>query len=320
MKALTQNPEQIKNGQIKQLTRMVSDVADSEPVQQALADLDKEGAERVKGNPEFAESLRQYTVQRIQELSVPNEYANEEVESQFGYLSGYTPGVMDLDRQITVLARLFPGLGGVNPDYLEKVKSGAEKLPTGAEKFAAIPNWKKHPELFGGKTYNDAVQKVLDLVELERKGKFINHRKGHIGPDQLRQSKRSKAFWSKLIEEQGNSDILIVPIQFGIRHRGRSVRRAIVRMQLNEFGLGAFAVGICLLTHPERLKHFDDLWIDCAGDEYDDPGSGVRFGRSPFFFGVRGVGIGFGASFVDSAAGSYGAASGFVPQKEPRSS
>jgi len=314
MKALTQNPEQIKNGQIKQLTRMVSDVADSEPVQQALADLDKEGAERVKGNPEFAESLRQYTVQRIQELSVPNEYADEEVESQFGYLSGYTPGVMDIDRQIISLQALFPGLGGVNPDYLEKVKSGAEKLPTAAEKFAAVPNWKKHPELFGGNTYNDAVQKVLDFIEVERK--FINHSKGNIGPNRLRQSKRSEAFWGKLIEEQGNPDILIVAIQSGIRHRGRSVRRAIVRMQLNEFGLGAFAVGICLLTHPERLKHFDDLWIDCAGDEYDDPGSIVRFGFSPYF-GSSVVFVEFGARFVGDASDFYGAASGFVPQKEP---
>jgi hypothetical protein len=32
-------------------------------------------------------------------------------------------------------------------------------------------------------------------------------------------------------------------------------------MNANECGLGAFAIGIMLLTHPERLKHYDDLWI-----------------------------------------------------------
>jgi len=48
-------------------------------------------------------------------------------------------------------------------------------------------------------------------------------------------------------------DILVVPAQFGLRHRGRSVRRVREVMNANEFGLGVFAIGIMLLTHPERL-------------------------------------------------------------------
>jgi hypothetical protein len=37
-----------------------------------------------------------------------------------------------------------------------------------------------------------------------------------------------------------------------------------------------------LLTHPERLQHHDDLWIDCAGDEYDYPNADGQFGDSSF--------------------------------------
>ena len=35
-------------------------------------------------------------------------------------------------------------------------------------------------------------------------------------------------------------------------------------MRKTEFGLGAFAVGIMLSTHENRLKNLDDLWIDCG--------------------------------------------------------
>jgi hypothetical protein len=105
----------------------------------------------------------------------------------------------------------------------------------------------------------------------------------------------------------------VVPAQFGIRHRGRSVRRAREVMSANECGLGAFAIGIMILTHPERLSHYNDLWIDCAGDEFDDPDSGVRFDCAPCFE-FDGDEVKFVTDYVVSASGSYGSASGFGPQ------
>src|SRR5690606_10525533 len=107
-------------------------------------------------------------------------------------------------------------------------------------------------------TYNEAVQKVLDLINQTRNGAFYNYREGELGPTQLRQSTKSVSVFQKLDDEQKEQDILVVPAQFGIRHRGRSVRRAREVMNANECGLGAFAIGIMLLTHPERLKHYDD--------------------------------------------------------------
>jgi hypothetical protein len=83
-------------------------------------------------------------------------------------------------------------------------------------------------------------------------------------------------------------------------------------MNANECGLGAFAIGIMLLTHPERLNHYDDLWIDCAGDEFA-PGADGVFSRSPCF-GFDGGGVGFDTGDVGDANGYCGSASVCLPQ------
>ena len=318
MKALTQ-VEQVRDGQLKQITRMISDIADSDLVQGALAGLDKDGAERLKGNPEFTQSLREFTVRRIGELSVTNQFSNEEVSSTYAYRSGYKPEGEDIDRQVELLQKLFPGLGDANPEYLQQVKSGVVKVPTHGEKFFAIPNiWKKGgiPAIFGS-TYSGALQKVLDKIEETREGKFHNFRKGQIDEKHIRQSARTKKFMGELSEAQGNPDILIICAQFGIRHRGRSVRRGreVIAGTSGEFGLGAFTIGTMLLTHPNRLEHYDDLWLDCD-DEFDDPASDVRFGRSPCF-SFSGDKVGFDASYVGPADECYGVSSGFPPQIVP---
>jgi hypothetical protein len=143
------------------------------------------------------------------------------------------------------------------------------------------------------------VEKVLNLIKQTRNGAFYNYRDGELGPNQLRQSQKSTTMFQKLGDEQNGHDILVVPAQFGIRHRGRSVRRAREVMNANECGLGAFAIGIMLLTHPERLKHYDDLWIDCAGDEFAPDADGGFSGSPCFRFG--GDGVEFDAFVVDLA-------------------
>ena len=79
---------------------------------------------------------------------------------------------------------------------------------------------------------------------------------------------------------------------------------------VNEFGLGAFAVGCMLLTHPERLVRWEQLHIDCGGDEYDWLADG-DWSRCPCFsFGD--VRVEFSANGVDCADQSFGSASGFL--------
>ena len=43
-----------------------------------------------------------------------------------------------------------------------------------------------------------------------------------------------------------------------------------------------------LLTHPDRLCCCDDLEIDCAGDEFDDPCADRRFDHTPYLAFVDG--------------------------------
>src|SRR5262249_26747840 len=106
--------------------------------------------------------------------------------------------------------------------------------------------------------------------------------------------------------------ILVVPCQFGLRHRGRSIRRAREAMTPSEFALGAFAAGMMLLTHPERLQHDDDLSIDCPGDKFSGEGSG-EFEFAPYF-SFRRERVGFDAHWCGIAQDVYGSASAFLPQ------
>lgn len=309
MTALTR--ESATDGQMRQLTRMATDAV--EKALQAYANanyLSKEGAERVKGNADFVGRISAATVLALVELSSTDKFKDEEVSSTYGYLSGYkTKG---LTEQCNRLRELFSGIGFANFDLLAQIEKGDVPLPSGAESWFAIPNWMKSPNAFGS-TYSGALLKVLDTIKQTRNGKFYNYRDGQLDEKRLRQSAQSQKFWTELTDAQGNPDILIVPAQFGIRHRGRSVRRAPEVFAGNEFGLGAFAVGIMILTHPERLMHYDDLWIDCVGDEFDDPVSDVRFGHAPCFCFFDGK-VKFGAYFVDVASDFCGSASGFGPQ------
>ncbi|HQI74664.1 MAG TPA: hypothetical protein PLY37_02270 [Candidatus Pacearchaeota archaeon] len=65
-----------------------------------------------------------------------------------------------------------------------------------------------------------------------------------------------------------------------------------------------------LLTHPEREVQWEQLHVDCAGDEFAPDADG-DFSSAPVFdFNVGGVG--FGASWFDDADGDYGSASAFL--------
>jgi len=252
----------------------------------------------IEHEDEFQEGLKRL----IEELSVSNRFSDEEVKSSYGYPSGYKP--KSITQQTNILYQLFPGIGYAD----EKIAS--QPLPQKAEGWFAIPRWGKIAP-----TYGEAIQKVLDLIRQTRNGKFCNYRKGQLGPKHLRQSANTAIAFQRLGDEQRDHDILVVPAQFGLRHRGRSVRRAREVMNASEFGLDAFAIGIMLLTHRERLQHYDDLWIDCAGDEFAPDADG-DFSYAPYF-GFRGGRIGFTASWVGRYYGCYGgcgSASAFLLQ------
>lgn len=222
----------------------------------------------------------------------------EEDESYFSYPSGYKP--KGIAEQIKTLCKFFPCLNGSTAR-----ESIAEKpFPAGAEGWFAIPRREKIAP-----TYNEAVKKVLAAVKTKCKGSLDN--RCRLGSKYLRQTTKTARMFQKLGDKQKGHDILIVPAQFGFRHRGRCVYRVRRVINASEFGLGAFAVGIMILTHPERLPQDYGLQIDCAGDAYSPDGSS-RFEGVPVFGAGNFYEIEFENRWFVKADGQYGSASGFV--------
>jgi hypothetical protein len=216
-----------------------------------------------------------------------------------GYPSGYKP--KSISQQTKILRQLFPDIDFANKNIAN------QQLPKNAEGWFAIPRWQTIDETYGG-----AIQKVLDLIKQTQTGKFHNYLKGQLDLEHLRQNAKTAKMFQRLEVQQKDHDILVVAAQFGLRHRGRSVRQARKVMNSKEFGLGAFAVGIMILTHPERLQHFDDLWIDCAGDEFAPHANGDFSAVPRFQFCCDR--IEFSARWIDDDMDVYGSASAFLPQ------
>lgn len=266
------------------------------------AGLSKEEAQRVNE----ATGLSSLVDSFIAENRCANRFKDEEEKSSYRYLSGYRKPV-EVSDQVDILRSHWPQL---NPDlalrYLREVYPTIQ-LPSWVEgPFALI-----RPGFFSDQ-YGEELAEVLKALAKDRQGKFVNYREGQLSPEYLQQSERTLSHLGALVKQQPESDILISPAQFGIRHRGRSIRRAREVFVAGEYGKGAKDVGTMLLTHPTRLQHLDDLWIDCAGDDFSPDADG-RFDRAPYF-DFRDGGLGFGARWVGHAYDDYGSASGFSPQ------
>lgn len=254
----------------------------------------------------------------IAELTMSNQYANEEVRSSYTYPKEYK-GPKPIADQIKAIAKIFD----LDPASALEYAKNLPQLPDGAEGWFAIPSVDalaaKH---FPGVTdpaqkYCQAVQLVHAKIAASRS--FYNYREGQITPAQLRVHART-AHALDLIAETQKGDpstgsgqaILIVAAQLGMRHRGKSVRRAREVFVANEFGLGSLAVGSIVLTHPERLVRWEELDMDCSGDEFSPVAVG-GFSESPCF-GFDGGKVRFVTGFVDYPDGSFGSVSGFLSQ------
>jgi hypothetical protein len=287
--------EPMTDDERKQLTRLAEDAMAKALI---VVNPSHAGAQRVQTH---GSDIMNAIIEKVRELSTADEFKDEEVVSKCGYVSGYRNPKRIIE-QNALLRQVFPGIGFADESLARR------PLPERAEGWFAIPRWETIAP-----SYGEAVEKVLTALSDRCDGNCINYREGKLGDRYFRQTDATRAAFQKLGEEQKGYDILLVAAQFGIVHRGRSVRRARAKMRFNEFGLGAFAVGIMLLTHPVRLKHYDDLWIDCAGDEYSPDGDG-KFENSPYF-GFYGGWLEFQTGRFEDANDLYGSASGFLPQE-----
>ena len=285
----------ITSGQVRQILRFGSDAI--EKILEELG-LDKNGAQRViEHGDDFSSAIRAATSASLKNLSVSDRFKEEEIESSYAYPSDYK--VKGITEQTNILRGSFPDIGYAH-EYIAN-----KPLPPNAEGWFVIPRWEKIAP-----TYCEAVKKVLAIIGSKRK--FYNYREGQSGPQYLRQHARTVKMFQRLGDEQKDYDILIVPAQFGLRHRGRSVRRAREVFAANEFGLGAFAIACMLLTHPEREVQWEQLHVDCAGDEFA-PGADGVFHHAPDFRFDDGE-VEFSTHWVSNTSANDGSASGFFQQ------
>ena len=233
----------------------------------------------------------------IRELTSPEQYADEEVASEYGYPKGFQ--IRSVAEQVKTLLKHFPNF---DASHVQELASG--NLPEGAEGWAVIPKPDKV-----GKNYHEALGILIDLIAKDRK--FKNWRELELTKKHLRLANKTAESHAKLNEQPG--DFWVVPFQFGIWHRGKSVRRARVCFTDNEFGLGAYEVAVLLLTHPDRIQP-NHLNIDCAGVEYAPSADGDFFACLSFGWGYsfRRLGLDYGRAGY--AYSEWGSASAFLPQ------
>jgi hypothetical protein len=282
----------ITDGQKKQYLRFIEDAAE-----RALKDaaLDKDGLQKLI---EQGDEMQARIVAGIKELSAKDKFADEEVPSSFVYPKDFK--VKGIAEQIAILGHFFPDIGSADGKIAE------QPLPADAEGWFAIPKWQTLAP-----TYGEAVKKVFSMLATTRR-EFYNHGVGKLGSEFLRQHARTVKMFQKLGREQKDHDILVVPAQFGLHHKGRSVHRAREVFAANEFGLGAFALGIMLLTHVDCRVHWDRFHVDCAGDEFLVEEKGF-FPRVPAFV-FSGVYIEFYVGLFGGAYANHGSATAFISQ------
>ena len=160
--------------------------------------LDEARAQRLN---ERGGELQDGIAKLIAELSVSNQYANEEVRSSYTYPKEYK-GPKPIKVQIKALAKIFD----LDPSQAIEFAKNLPAIPEGAEGWFAIPSVgalaKKHfPEVEGsGEKYCQAVQLVHAKIAASRS--FYNYRDGQLGADHLRQHQKTVKMIQKLFNKQ----------------------------------------------------------------------------------------------------------------------
>ncbi len=273
------------------------------------AGLSEEEAQRVNDAPGLPAVVRDF----ITANRSGNKFANEELPSPS--FTTYPPeyqGPKPIADQIQAIAKIFY----LDPRHALEFAQNLPALPDGAEGWFAIPSVvalakKRFPEVT-----DPAVKycRALEFVHIKIADTrpFRNYRDylfSPFSPVRLRVHARTAHALERLAETQPG-DILIIAVQLGMRHRGKSVHRAREAFVANEFGLGSIAGGSIALTHPERFACWPAMDMDLPGDEFS-PFAGGAFSRAPYLcFNVR---LYFTTRWYGAVSVSCGAASAFLP-------
>ncbi len=264
------------------------------------AGLTDEEGQNVNDTPGLSELIGNF----IEQSRRTDKYSSEEVKSTWQYPAEYAP--QPIIEQVQIIHKFFPELSlDLTMRFINEVMPNILMPETpGLWFWSAFPAWEKI-----GNTYNEAVERILKVLASTRT--LYNYREGKLGSQYLKQQDRSIVMHNALKAQQVG-DIIIVQSQFGLRHRGKSTRRAIETFLPNEVGHGWFSGASMMLTHPKREVCWEQLHTDLPGDKYSPGGDGV-FSRAPdFSFGYGQLGA--GTLKVEDVHAQFGSASFVLPQ------
>jgi hypothetical protein len=247
-----------------------------------------------------------------------DKFRDEEVESNYTYPPEYK-GPKSIEEQILVIAKVCDLDPTSALEYAKRLPALESFVPADAlpwtgwfAKPAVYALARKHfPEVIKpAEKECRAIQFIFGKLAASRR--FYNYREDQITPERWRMNIRTADALSRVAEMQGGGDILIVTAQLGMRHRGRSTRRAREVFASNEYGHGSLTGGSILLTHPEREVRWEQLHMDLPGDE-SSPNADGQFVLAPSFLFIDDR-LEFSTGGFGLASGLCGSASGFLPQ------
>lgn len=262
--ATTETPQkEITEDQKKKLKRLLIDAVHKMDIDELTEELglEKNSIQRViKKGERLDADIRSAAKEMVKELSLKSKYPDEEVESDYGYTSYWEP--RSITDQYRILKKHFQLYDLPDMDMI------FQRTVIPAEGWFLIPRWEAIAE-----SYDEAICKILAKVKktgVKKIAKVINRSRCMDSSNHfLKETPEKIEAIRKQNVDQGNRNYTVLPAQFGIRHRGLSLRKANEEhFRSNEFSLGLFEIGVMLLTHPERLRQSDDLSIMCGGDHF----------------------------------------------------
>jgi len=289
----------VTDGQKKELRRHIEEAIEK-------SGLDKDGIQRVLARGGEFQSAN---VELLCKLGRPEEnpFKDEKVsQSYYYYPQGWAvPSIVELKERT---AKLFEGIDLSHVDEL----AGSITVPANADGIALIPKIAYLGKLWGiedpyGSGYCQVVVKVVELLGNSRA--FYNYREGELGENYIRLHEQVKHLL-KQKEDETPGDVLVLPFNFGNLYAGYSARNARWEsLHSAQLPLGSAQVGCLLLVMPERLVAYENLFIDCPGDEYNW-GAGGGWSHYPYFY-FRDDQLEFYADYSDGASGGCGSAVAF---------
>lgn len=209
-------------------------------------------------------------------------------------------GPLAIETQIEIIAETFC----LDPLPALALVRNPVDVPMQAEGLFAIPRFDKVAQ-----DYEGAVRCAQSKIE-HVPGLRIGSRDFVV--QYLERGSRNALAYLTFVDRYCDSDILLVPAQFGRLHAGKPVefvRRAADSSRI-EFGLGTFEVLCMLRTHPHRLSSNRALAIDVPGDNY------FPFGRRTSYHAPivdrNGDKIVIASALTSSADPNSGSATGFL--------